>query len=165
MESLLYNLVTYIKEQMPSLTMVDEDYGQLEALDNENVDMYPLTYPAVLIDAPQADWSNLAGKSQKGTATVNVKLIIDCYKDTHYESGSTDGIMERAEMVEQLHKALQRYRPADDGELIRTKSRFYTWNHGIKVYQAEYTVAVTDIILETTTIDAPKKIVVSVARA
>ncbi|MBR4571840.1 MAG: hypothetical protein IKO28_00245 [Prevotella sp.] len=162
MELLLYNLTQHIKEQMPSLSMVDEDYGQLEALDNEEVDMYPLTYPAVLIDAPLADWSNLAGKSQKGTATVTVKLIIDCYDDTHNGSGTEDKILGRAEMVKQLHKCLQRYRPIDDGELIRTKSQSYTWKHGIKVYLAEYKVAVTDIIQETMKVDAPRKVAVSV---
>ena len=30
---------------------MDEDYGQLENLRNEQEDMYPLTFPAVLIEA------------------------------------------------------------------------------------------------------------------
>ena len=33
MESLLYQLINHIKEQMPSLSLVDEDYGQLEAIE------------------------------------------------------------------------------------------------------------------------------------
>ena len=79
MESLLYHLIEHIKESMPSLSLVDEDYGQLEAIDKEDMDTYPVTFPCVLIDIPETEWSNLSGKSQKGKTKVNVRLVIDCY--------------------------------------------------------------------------------------
>ena len=164
MESLLYHLIDHIKESMPSLSLVDEDYGQLEAIDKEDVDTYPVTFPCVLIDIPETEWSNLSGKSQKGKAKVNVRLVIDCYDDTHYGSGTEEKTLERAEMVKDLHKALQGYRPEEDGELIREKSRFYTWSHGIKVYEMLYSVAATDIIQETVKADAPRKVVISVGK-
>lgn len=164
MELLLYRLISHIKENMPDLSTVDEDYGQLEALDKDNVDMYPLTFPAVLIDAPECDWTCIASKSQKGTAKVNVKLILDCYDDTHYSSGTTEAIHERSRMVNELHKLLQGYRPVDEGELIREKSRFYTWSHGIKVYEAIYSVSVTETIQETMKVDAPHKVSISVTK-
>lgn len=163
MELLLYHLINHIKENMPSLSLVDEDYGQLEAIDKEGVDMYPVTFPCVLVDAPETEWSNLAGKSQQGKAKVNIRLVIDCYDDTHYGSGTTGKIREREEMVEELHRMLQCFRPVGGGELIREKARFYTWSHGIKVYEMLYTVAVKDIIQETVTAAAPKKVVISVA--
>ena len=164
MESLLYQLINHIKEQMPSLSLVDEDYGQLEAIDKEDMQTYPVTFPCVLIDMPETEWSNLSGKSQKGKAKVNVRLVIDCYDDTHYGSGTMEAMQERAEMVDDLHKALQCYRPDEDGELIREKSRFYTWSHGIKVYEMLYSVAATDIIQETEKVAAPRKVVLSVER-
>lgn len=163
MESLLYQLINHIKENMPSLSLVDEDYGQLEAIDKEDVDTYPVTFPCVLIDIPETEWSNLSGKSQKGKAKVNVRLVIDCYDDTHYGSGTMEAMLERAEMVRDLHRFLQCYRPDGDGELIREKSRFYTWSHGIKVYEMLYTVATTDIIQETVKADVPGKIALAVA--
>ena len=83
MESLLYQLINHIKESMPSLSMVDEDYGQLEAIDKDNMETYPVTFPCVFIDMPETDWSNLSRKSQKGKAKENVRLVIDCYDDTH----------------------------------------------------------------------------------
>ena len=164
MESLLYHLIEHIKESMPSLSMVDEDYGQLEAIDKEDVDTYPVTFPCVLIDIPETEWSNLSGKSQKGKAKVNVRLVIDCYDDTHYGSGTEEKTLERAEMVKDLHKILQGFRPDEDGELIREKSRFYTWSHGIRVYEMLYSVAATDIIQETEKVAAPRKVVLSVER-
>lgn len=164
MELFLYHLINHIKEAMPFLSNVEEDYGQLEAIDKENMDTYPVTFPAVLIDMPETEWSNLSGKSQQGKGKVNVRLVIDCYDDTHYGSGTTEAILERAERVEQLHRCLQGYRPTEGGELIREKSRFYTWSHGIKVYEMLYSVAVKDIIQETTKADAPRKVVISVGR-
>ena len=156
MELLLYRLISHIKENMPYLSTVDEDYGQLEALDKEDVDMYPITFPAVLLDVPECDWSCIANKSQKGNAKVGVKLIIDCYDDTHYSSGTTEAILERAQKVKELHKLMQGFRPVEDGELIREKSRFYTWNHGIKVYEALYSISVTDKIQETVALEKVK---------
>ena len=164
MESLLYQLINHIKENMPSLSLVDEDYGQLEAIDKEDMQTYPVTFPCVLIDMPETDWSNLSGKSQKGKTKVNVRLVIDCYDDTHYGSGTMEAMHDRAEMVRDLHRFLQCYRPDGDGELIREKSRFYTWSHGIKVYEMLYSVSVTDIIQETVKAAEKPRVVLSVQK-
>lgn len=162
MEQILYHLISHIKENMPSLSMVDEDYGQLEAIDNNNVDMYPITFPAVLVDAPTTEWGNIAGKSQLGKTQVTVRLIIDCYDDHHYGSETMEKILQRTEMVAELHRILQCHRPTGGGELIRERSKFYTWNHGIKVYESTYTIAVEEIIQETETVPAPRKVSLSV---
>ena len=146
MEQLLETLINLFGQQMPELCTVDEDYGQLEMLNQENRDTYPLTFPAVLIDAPDVMWSNVAGLSQKGVATIRVKLIIDCYDDTHYGSNTTDRIAGRSAMRRKVHKLLQGYRVNDVTELIRNNSRFYTWDHGIKVYEQTYTGVVTEMI-------------------
>lgn len=164
MESILYHLVNHIKGNMPQLSLVDEDYGQLEVLDDENTDMYPITFPAVLINTQETEWTNIGGKSQKGTAAYVVRLIIDCYDDTHYGSGTMEAMLQRDEMVNELHRHLQCFRPVDDGELVRTKSKFYTWSHGIKVYEMTYTIAVTDVIRETKTADAPRRVAISVGK-
>ena len=150
MEQLLKSLIEMFGVQMPELSTVDEDYGQLEMLNQENRDTYPLTFPAVLIDAPDVNWSNIANLSQKGEATIHVKLIIDCYDDTHYGSTTTSRIAGRAEMRHKVHKLLQGYRVNGETELIRTNSRFYTWDHGIKVYEQTYTGTVTEIIEKAT---------------
>ena len=150
MEKLLESLIGLFGIEMPELCTVDEDYGQLEMLNQENRDTYPLTFPAVLIDAPDVMWSNIAGLSQKGTATIRVKLIIDCYDDTHYGSTTTSRIAERSAMRAKVHKLLQGYRVDGLTELIRTNSRFYTWDHGIKVYEQTYTGVVTELLMPET---------------
>lgn len=147
MEHLLYNLIEYIGRNMPDILTVDEDYGQLEMLDDESRDSYPLTFPAVLIDAPETQWENMGGISQIGTCTVSVRLILDCYDDTHYDSLQTDRILEREQKRRELHRLLQGHRIGNDSALIRTSSRFFTASHGIKVYESVYTIEVTEILL------------------
>ena len=161
MESLLVNLIDKIAGELPWARTVDEDYGQLEALDDENVDMYPLTFPAVLIDLPGTEWSDAGDLSQRGVCEVRVRLAIDCYDDTHAGSQTTDRIMQREEKRKALHALLQGYRVSSEGALIRTRSKFFTFNHGIKVYEATYTCATSETTRERATI-AKKTISVSV---
>lgn len=161
MESLLVNLIGKIAGELPWAGTVDEDYGQLEALDDENIDMYPLTFPAVLIDLPGTEWSDAGDLSQRGVCEVRVRLAIDCYDDTHAGSQTTDRIMQREEKRKALHALLQGYRVSSEGALIRTRSKFFTFNHGIKVYEATYTCATSETTRERATI-AKKTISVSV---
>ena len=161
MEKLLQDLIKLFGEQMPELSTIDEDYGQLEMINQEGRDTYPLTYPAMLIDAPDTQWSNIAGLSQKGDATIRARLIIDCYDDTHYGSTTTDLIAERAALRAKVHKLLQGYRVDEESTLIRTSSRFYTWDHGIKVYEQTYTCVVTEMITpDTESVQADPKVTV-----
>jgi hypothetical protein len=155
MESLLYHLIDYIKTQIPELQTVDEDYGQLEALDNEETDTYPVLFPALLINANETEWTCLQGKSQKGETQLVFRLCLDCYDDTHAGSGTLEKILVRQQQVQDLHEILQCFRPMDDGGLIRTRSKSYTWNHGIKIYELYYTISVQDIIKETVTTQKP----------
>lgn len=152
MESILANTIAHIARELPWARTVDEDYGQLEGLDNENLDMYPLTYPAILIDLPGTDWTDTGDLTQRGTCEVRVRLILDCYDDTHAGSQTTDRIMQREEKRKALHALLQGYRPSGEGALIRTRSRFFTFNHGIKVYEDTYTCALSEATRETRTI-------------
>ena len=145
MERLLLNLVRHISKSMPELKVVDEDYGQLEMIDMTDRDTYPLTFPAVLIAAPDVSWDNIGGLSQKGLAIIRVRLIIDCYDDTHSTSGTEAMIEERENMRRRLFENLQGHRIDSESVLIRTSSRFYTFNHGIKVYEETYTLELTEV--------------------
>ena len=61
MEYLILPIIQHISNGMPELMVVDEDYGQLEVVDDEGKLMYELTYPAVLVDLEQVDWSEIQG--------------------------------------------------------------------------------------------------------
>lgn len=156
MESILLSILNRVREQMPFLSVIDEDYGQLENIDEENVDMYPLTFPAVLVETTRATWDNTAALAQRGTASVRVRLVVDCYDDTHIGSTTEDKITEREELRRALYKALQGFRPSPEGAMIRTESKFFTWKHGIKVYESYFDVSLSEQVRETRRVDRPR---------
>ena len=151
-EELLIALIDIISVGMTEIQTLDEDYGQLEALlSGEKEDNYPLLFPAVLVHAPMTDWNNLAGGNQKGQTTVNVRLMMDCYDDTHYGSTTTDKIKDRADMVKKLHDLLQNKSLPESTPLIRTQSKSVNMGGGIKVYELTYTCVITDMAPVATT--------------
>ena len=148
MEYLILPIIQHIAGGMPELMVVDEDYGQLEVIDDEGKQMYPLTYPAVLIDLELVEWSDIVGGSQLGEARIKARLLIDCYEDTHIGSDTELFIRQREELRGRLHLLLQGFRPSGEAGsgLMRVESKFYTFNHGIKVYQEVYTCRVSELI-------------------
>lgn len=142
MEEILNALLTRIKNKVEDLSLVDEDTGQLDALDNETEDGYPVTFPCVLIGNTDINWSDVTatGSVQKADGMIIVRLAIDCYDDTHIGSGTTDKITERQQLATSVYKALQGYRTNTKymGPLKRTRSRDYTLPGNIKVYEQMY---------------------------
>lgn len=136
-------LIQGIKEDLPWLSLVDEDCGQLES----DEDQYPVTFPCVLVGNLDIDWSNMAENSgvQHGTGTMTVRLAIDCYDDTHAGSGQEERITERQQRAKELYKCLQGARVTRMVEPIsRMKSRDYTLPGDIKVYEQMYRFEMID---------------------
>ncbi len=144
MERILHDILVRLEDEAPvlGLSYVDEDFGQLEALDNEE-DTYPLTFPAVLVEVQDMNWAHTDGLNQEGTATVIVRLLIDCYDDTHAHSTTIDKILERSRLNRDLTEVLHGLRILDNtSELTRIASRSYNGPHLIKVYETTYTAKV-----------------------
>lgn len=135
MEEIFIAIQERIALQMPELSLVDEDYGQLIT----DEDTYPVTFPCVLISTIDTDWTDIGAGAQKGDCNITIKLAIDCYDDTHYGSGTTDKIRERLQMNNSLYKLLQGFRKTKEmGSLKRTKSTDYAIPGGKKVYETTF---------------------------
>lgn len=134
MEHLFNTIQTAIADGMPDLTLVDEDYGQLQT-DEET---YPVTFPCVLIGIDGIGWETVCDDYQRGTATFTVKLCIDCYDDTHYTSGTAGKVAERIARFKQLHDIVRHVDPENATPLERTSSRWYSLPGAIKVYESTY---------------------------
>lgn len=136
MEELLLKMLRHIKEEIPELSYVDEDTGQLET----NEDTYPVTFPCVLVGNAEIDWKDLGySGAQKGDGSVVVRLAIDCYDDTHIGSTQEDSIIERQQFAKRIFRALQCEELCKGvSPLSRTKSRDYTLPGNIKVYEQMY---------------------------
>ena len=143
MENLFNGIQTHIATNMPKLSLVDENYGQLQTKE----DTYPVTFPCVLIDTPQTEWENLSAGAQRGKCRLTVQLAIDCYEDTHYGSGTEGKIAQRQKMANKLHSLLHLLRMQNVcGPMIRKTSRGYSLPGGIKVYEIVYEM----MVFETT---------------
>ena len=143
MDEVFVNIMSRIGVAMPELSLIDEDYGQLEMAAED--DTYPVTYPCVLIGNAEAGWEDLTGDAQRGRATLTVRLAVDCYHDTHYTSGTYDHVREHYALLRKLYKQLRKFRPADGATaLTRTQSREITLPHGIKVYEMTFAFRISD---------------------
>ncbi len=145
MEQLFNDIQKQIADKIPGISLIDEDYGQLEAIETEE-DTYPVTFPCILISAPEIDWTNLGGGSQRGNCTVVIRLAIDCYDDTHYGSGTEDKTIDRMKFATSIHRILQGFKSGDSSPLIRKTSRNYSRPHAIKVYETIYNCMINDIV-------------------
>lgn len=126
------------------LSYIDEEYGQVDILDDDTRDTYPVTFPAVLVDCQGESWNQLGNHQQKGDATINVNIYLDCYDDTHAYSGTIEKVAERMALVRSVTELLQEWRPLPNvsGVLKRTNTQTSTNNHGIKLYQVTFTTPV-----------------------
>jgi hypothetical protein len=135
MEEILIAILNRIQEKVAGLSLIDEDTGQLEALENGE-DTYPVTFPCVLVGNTDINWSDVGLGVQKGDAQLTVRLAIDCYDDTHIGSGTTEKISGRQQLSTDVYKALQCFRlNRMMSPMVRVKSRDFTLPGNVKVYE------------------------------
>lgn len=132
MEQIFISILELISREMPELSLVDEDYGQLET----DEDTYPVTFPCALVGNMEAEWDDIGMGTQKGIVTLTARLVIDCYDDTHIGSTTTEKAAERLHMANRLYAVLQDSLHSQEmGPMYRTKSRCYSLPGMIKVYE------------------------------
>lgn len=143
MEEIFISIMERIAEMMPELSYIDEDYGQLEL--TEEQDSYPVTLPCVLIGNTESDWNDIGYGVQKSESFITVRLVMDCYDDTHYTSGTYEKVRERQLKAKELYKALQGFQCAEEATpLVRVKSRDYSLSGNIKVYETMFSFTLHD---------------------
>ena len=145
MEEVFITIMERIAHEMPELSLIDEDYGQLEMGANE--DHYPVTFPCVLIGNTDSVWHDLGYGAQNSESTVTVRLAIDCYDDTSYASGTYDKVRGRQQMADKLYKTLQCMECSENASpLVREKSRDYALPGYVKVYEMTFSFTLHDEI-------------------
>lgn len=153
MEQILTEIIDHLEENALDLGLsyIDENFGQLEAIDNEE-DTYPLTFPAVLVELQNIQWEHTNGLRQDGTATIVVQLLIDCYDDTHAYSNQRHKVEERERLNRSVTTHLHGLRILDNtSTLTRISSNSYNASHLIKVYETTYTAKVWEKFEEQAT--------------
>ena len=143
MEEIFIAIMEQIAREMPELSLIDEDYGQLEMGAEE--DHYPVTFPCVLIGNIDSNWNDIGYGAQNSESFITVRLAIDCYHDTSYASGTYDKVRERQQMANNLYKALQCLQCTENASpLVREKSRECALPGYIKVYEMTFSFTLHD---------------------
>lgn len=139
------NILTAMIERLEAnksslgLSYIDEEYGQVEALDDESREMYAPTFPAVLVDCSGETWQQAGNGMQSGSVTVNVNIYLDCYDDTHAFSTTIGKVSERMRLVRCVTELFQGFKVLPEcGSMVRASSQTSTINHGIKMYQVSF---------------------------
>lgn len=144
MENLYINIIKRLGAEVPELSLIDEDYGQLEM--DDTADHNPVTYPCALIGYSDIQWSDITGSTaQRGQSQLTVRTALDCYADTSLASGTYDAVRYRRQFAAKVHKALRKFKAANNATaLTRTHSREYVLPGGIKVFETTYSFRITD---------------------
>ncbi|MEG0807646.1 MAG: hypothetical protein RR410_04765 [Alistipes sp.] len=144
MEDLYVKIRERLTQELPEVSFIDEDCGQLV----ENEEGYPVTFPCVLIDVVTVDWQQNNGGTLRGRGSVIVKLAFDCYEDTHSGAYTDTELGRRMKLEQRLRQALHRYCfGADYSPMLLTQSRFYTLYGLKKVYESTFSINLTEDLL------------------
>ena len=76
MNEVLIELIGRLRERMPELSLIDEDYGQLET---DAGDQYPVTFPCVLLSGLTVQWEEMGAMPaniQRGTAEMTASTAM-----------------------------------------------------------------------------------------
>jgi len=137
MEQLILKMMELLSQSIQELSMIDEDYGQLDLQSPE--DTYPVTFPCIVIGGGQASWETLGSLDQRGQMSVTVRLAIDCYDDTHYGSTTESKIEERLQLAHRVFTSLQGKKlVSGQSRFNRSTSRDYALYKGIKCYETVF---------------------------
>jgi len=102
---LFIDLSKHIKDKVPAIKWIDQDFGQLEQFEYRPA----VSFPCVLIDFPMANYTNIAELSQMGDITVQLRLGFAPFSKSHV--GAPDDVRDKAieyYAIEQLvHEAVQ----------------------------------------------------------
>lgn len=152
MEELYLELMDYLEQHALGLGLstLDEDYGQLEAMLNGE-DGYPIPFPALLIAFGETQWDTTKPSlDERGTMLVTTRLAFDCYDDTHMGANQREYARKRYQKARSLHRKMRglQMESIDTTPMVRVASRTVALPRGIKVYEADYRIRITETFPE-----------------
>jgi len=146
MEQLMNDLLRQIAGKMGNrVEVVDEDYGQLDALKNGE-EAYAVAFPCVLAGIPEAVWTSLNAGTQRGELTLSVRLAFDCGAQLPADgSTAAERCAQRYELMNRLNEAVQGWCfEGCQSVAARTRSVQTAERGNIKVYELQYAVMVIE---------------------
>lgn len=151
MEDLYLKIAARLHALIPELDHIDEDTGQLYPVQDDDRFEYPILFPCLLIDASTVDWKDekIVG-SQRGTATVILKLAFRMDEDTHFAPCSFNDyeqLHQRRDVERRIAGALHCFCLGDGmSPMYRTQCRSYSQPGRVRVTEMSFRVNITDTL-------------------
>lgn len=142
---ILIDLQERISSEVPEISYIDQDLGQLGQTGEH--ERPPLSYPAVLIDFPNSDFSEISSGAQLGAVPISFQLIFAPYSQTWHKAPKPVIMkgLEYLQTEQKLHKCLQKWNLDYFSPLIRTNVKSQNNNDiGLRVRNLTYTTQYED---------------------
>jgi hypothetical protein len=157
--NIFLSLQQRIQSQVPAITYIDQDLGQLKTTTRP-----PVSWPCVLIDFEDFNFENLGENVQTAKGTVVLRL--------GFAPHSNSSQLTPAPFIQQaisyydlewtLHKAIQGWSPADDlGSLSRTNASTQKRQDNYRIREIRYSLAFEDYSTKPQQQFAPATIIVN----
>lgn len=150
MKAILQSIQNHIATSVNAVRYVDENWGQLDLYGPE----IPVKWPCVLIDIGSGQFSNIGRNNnvipvnrQQGTFSVELTIAALKLTNSSFKAPPTQKwhAFEIWEIVEEIHKKIQGWSPADkSGGLIRSSLNRVRRDDGVQEIRVIYTVGVND---------------------
>ncbi len=145
-KEIMQAVLTRIRQQVPQLRWIDADEGQLDFAESRP----PVAFPCCLVELYYPDAENVAANRpaiQRVEAAVTLKIAFnDCASfNVNKPTQVQEVAFSRLDLLEDIHRALQGFRPENCPKSWRRKScRPQKRPDGLKVYEAVYTAEFMD---------------------
>ena len=156
---ILLDLQKHISKEVPEIQFIDQDLGQLGQVGDNG--RPPLAYPAVLIDFPSSDYSELSGSAQLGAVQITFQMVFDNHSSTWNKAPVRDRMkgLEYLNIEQKLYNSLNGWSEDYFTPLTRTTVKSQNNNDiGLRVRQLTFTTSYEDY---STSQDEYKEVVFS----
>jgi hypothetical protein len=161
MDRFYLSVVRQLKNEVPELSWIDWDTGQLYPDDEEENGNYTVTFPCALITIPDVDYSDIGRGVQQGDLLLQIKLGIDSYSTSHIAGGveAPDLVQSTVDLqlIKKINKALHGFGgyiiPGDNEDefidnhfsrLMREKVSTEQGVFGLKIFNLAYSCVIRD---------------------
>jgi hypothetical protein len=135
-------IMARLEAEVPEVRYINQDLGQLE----NYTDRPAVSFPCILIDFEDFDFSDMAENTQMGEGTILIKVAMNPFSDS--SSLTEQAVRVKAlnynEICWKAHKALQGWQGESFGALMRTADKKVPREDALRVRETLYSCVFQD---------------------
>lgn len=145
MRTIYTEVMKRLKTEVPALSGIELDFGQLKMIEKEEV--LPITLPYALVDISIPECYDITDKTQDCNGIVGVTLIFEPFNIGEISSNVSDSDRDLAltpfDIISDVYKALQGFQSEEFDTLSRT-SQGKVKNEKLFIYRINFTCEFED---------------------